>query len=159
AICFADEAATAPCSVPADCCDDWTPPEPPFCDCEPVCVVGAAFEASPVEPASFVCELDAESGAAAGWCPSDPPVIWSAPERTEEGAPGWRPEMVESRPEQPQPPCFWVELCVVDALFDALADELAVFDCDTEPSSPGPSTRTEMLSFEGCTCVALEAAV
>ena len=38
--------------------------------------------------------------------------------------------------------------CVVDALLLAFAVDEAVFDCDTAPSLPGLSTRTEMFSFD-----------
>jgi hypothetical protein len=58
----------------------------------------------------------------------------------------------------PQPPAVWLELCVVVAVFVASAEDVAVFDCDTVPSLPGLSTRTEMFWFDGWICVALEAA-
>jgi hypothetical protein len=51
----------------------------------------------------------------------------------------------------------WFAVCVVDAVFAALADEAALFDCETAPSWPGLSTRTEMFWFDGCTWVALDA--
>jgi hypothetical protein len=50
---------------------------------------------------------------------------------------------------------FWV----VDAVFAAFADEAALFVCVTDPSLPGLSTRTEMLSFEGSTWTASDAAI
>src|SRR6266508_1310319 len=61
---------------------------------------------------------------------------------------------------QPQPRgSVWVRFWVVDAVFAASADDEASFDCETEPSLPGLSTRTEMFSFEGWTWVALDAAI
>ncbi|MGZ6563174.1 MAG: hypothetical protein ACXVH3_25705 [Solirubrobacteraceae bacterium] len=44
-------------------------------------------------------------------------------------------------------------------MFAAFAWELAEFDCVVDPSFPGLNTRTEMLWFDGLTCVALEAAI
>jgi len=49
---------------------------------------------------------------------------------------------------------FWV----VVALLPALADDAAVLSCDTEPPSPGLSTRTETAVFDGSICVADESA-
>ena len=39
--------------------------------------------------------------------------------------------------------------CVVDAVFAAFADDSASLDCETAPSLPGLSTRTEMFWFDG----------
>ena len=51
---------------------------------------------------------------------------------------------------QPQPEASaWFAFCVVDAVFAAFADDDASLDCETAPSLPGLSTRTEMFSFEG----------
>ena len=43
----------------------------------------------------------------------------------------------------------WVAFCVVDAVLAALADDEASLDCETAPSLPGLSTRTEMFWFDG----------
>jgi hypothetical protein len=59
----------------------------------------------------------------------------------------------------PQPDASaWLVLCVVAAVFDASAVDEASLDCETAPSLPGLSTRTETFWFDGCTWVALDAA-
>src|SRR5204863_317194 len=58
----------------------------------------------------------------------------------------------------PEPVEDWLAVCVGVAVFVAAAVEAASFDCDTEPSLPGLSTRTEMFWFEGSIWVALDAA-
>src|SRR5207302_9904824 len=47
---------------------------------------------------------------------------------------------------------------LVEASLPAVADEAAVFDCVTEPPSPGLSTRTETAVFDGSICLASESA-
>ena len=56
----------------------------------------------------------------------------------------------------PEPPCpaFWP----VRFEFPAAADEPTLFDCSTEPSLPGLSTRTEMFVFFAPLCSAFDAA-
>ena len=56
------------------------------------------------------------------------------------------------------PSCDWVADCVVDAELPEVAFEETVFACDTEPSSPGLSTRIEPAVFEGSICFASESA-
>src|SRR5581483_10874205 len=58
----------------------------------------------------------------------------------------------------PEPPPAWFPVCAVVALFVAVALEVALFDCETAPSSPGERIRTETFEFVGCVCVASDAA-
>jgi hypothetical protein len=55
ASCAAAESATASWSVPADCCDDWTPP-PPAAAWSAFCVVELRLPAPADEAALFDCE-------------------------------------------------------------------------------------------------------
>ena len=57
-----------------------------------------------------------------------------------------------------EPPCDWVDDCVVVAELPDVAAEPTVLACDTEPSSPGLSTRVEPAVFEGSICFALDSA-
>ena len=50
---------------------------------------------------------------------------------------------------QPLPACVCVAFCVVDAELPDVAVEPTVLACDTEPSSPGLSTRIETFVFDG----------
>ena len=59
---------------------------------------------------------------------------------------------------QPLPDCDCVAFCVVDAELPAVAVDETVFACDTEPSSPGLSTRIDTFVFDGWSCVAVEIA-
>src|SRR5919198_911861 len=146
----ADEAAAAVWSVDACCCDDWTPPPAGADDCVAPCVVGAAFVDVPVDEASFDCVEPAGAGAAvgaavAGAAGSVPAAACNAPPRICPTSPDSRPLTT-----QPQPDAWvWLAFCVVDAVFVAVAFEEASFDCETAPSSPGLSTRTEMFWFDG----------
>ena len=56
------------------------------------------------------------------------------------------------------PPCDCVDDWVVVAELPDVAVEPTVFACDTEPSSPGLSTRIEPAVFEGSICFALDSA-
>jgi hypothetical protein len=148
----ADDAAAAVWSVEASCCDDWTPPAA-GADCVAACVVGAAFAAVPADAASFDCvEAGAGAGAAVAGADADcAPAACIAPARTSSIRPDCR---------QPHPDAsVWFAFCGVAAVFAAVADEDASLDCETEPSSPGLSTRTETFWFDGCTWVALDAAM
>ena len=68
--------------------------------------------------------------------------------------------MPEPEPLQPHegPLWFWVVVWPVVAALPDVACEPTLLVCDTEPSSPGLSTRIETLVFDGSTCVAVEAA-
>jgi hypothetical protein len=59
----------------------------------------------------------------------------------------------------PQPLWVCVEPWVVVAVFVAFADEAALFDWVTAPFVPGLPMRTEMFSFVGAICTALDAAM
>ena len=62
-------------------------------------------------------------------------------------------------PPHPQPPaCDCDAPWVVAARLPAFADEAALFDCVTEPPSPGLKTRIETLLFDGLTWFAAESA-
>jgi uncharacterized protein (DUF1501 family) len=121
--------------------------------------VGAVLAAVPADEASFDCADGAAVGAAAGAAVAGAavagavapvPAAWSAPARTSSSLPDVT---------QPQPSDIaWVAFCVVDAVFAAVADDEASLDCETAPSLPGLSTRTEMFWFDGSTWVALDAA-
>jgi hypothetical protein len=58
----------------------------------------------------------------------------------------------------PEPPCVWLAVCGVVAVLPEVADEAALFVCDTFPSLPGLKIRTETFSFDGSACVAEDAA-
>ena len=58
-----------------------------------------------------------------------------------------------------EPPCDWVDDCVVVAVLPDVAVEPTVLACVTEPSSPGLSTRIEPAVFEGSICFALDSAI
>src|SRR5919198_1163867 len=126
------------------------PPPPGADDCVAPCVVGAAFVDVPVDEASFDCVEPAGAGAAvgaavAGAAGSVPAAACNAPPRICPTSPDSRPLTT-----QPQPDAWvWLAFCVVDAVFVAVAFEEASFDCETAPSSPGLSTRTEMFWFDG----------
>jgi hypothetical protein len=152
--CVADDAACAVWSVVAFCCDDCTPPVP-GADCVAACEVGAVLAALPADEASFDCVDEPVLGAALAGAAAPVPAACIAPARTSSSLPDVRPVGAA----QPQPGlCAWVAFCVVVPVFAAVADDDASFDCETEPSLPGLSTRTEMFWFVGSTWVALDAA-
>ena len=91
--------------------------------------------------------------AVAGAAPA--PAACIAPARTSSSLPDVRPVgAVQAQPKLGA----WVAFCVVVPVFAAVADDSASFDCETAPSLPGLSTRTEMFWFVGSTWVALDAA-
>ena len=113
--------------------------------------------AVPEDEASFDCvdEPVLGAGAAVAGAAASVPAACIAPARTSSSLPDARPVVAA----QPQPGlCAWVAFCVVVPVFAAVADDSASFDCETAPSLPGLSTRTEMFWFVGSTWVALDAA-
>src|SRR5689334_23700856 len=68
----------------------------------------------------------------------------------------WTPPL----PPQPhgEPDSFWVALCVVVAVLPEVAEEAALLVCETLPSLPGLSTRTETLLLLGSICFASDSA-
>src|SRR5581483_10002254 len=146
-VCVASDAAAASWVVVAFCVVDWTPPSPDGACCADVCVVGAVFVADPDEAASFACVAGAAAGAGAAVA-----ACIAAPRTSPR-----RPD-VTTGTAHPQALCVCVPVCVVAAVFEAFAVEVAVFDCETAPSLPGLKIRTETFSFDGAIWVALEPA-
>src|SRR5919106_2733620 len=58
----------------------------------------------------------------------------------------------------PEPSCVWPAVCSVAFRFPAVAFEVASLVCETSPSSPSLSTRTDVLLFVGCSCAVPAAA-
>ena len=109
--------------------------------------------AVPADEASFDWVDEPVLGAAVAGAAAVPAAC-IAPGRTSPAFPDVRPVGMM----QPQASSAWLAFCVVAAVFAAVADDSASFACETAPSLPGLSTRTEMFWFVGSTWVALDPA-
>jgi hypothetical protein len=160
--CTAFEAARLSWFVCADWSLDWTP-EPlqpqddPDCVWVAPCVVVAVLPDVAEEAALFVwltlpllpgLEMRTETLLLLG-------AICSAPDSAAEP---WSVSACCADDCTPEPPCAWLALCVVVPVLPEVADEAALFVCETVPSSPGLRMRTDTFWFDGSTCVADDAA-
>src|SRR5262249_19421598 len=112
---------------------------------------GAEFSALAVEVALLLCETEPLLPGLSTRTPRFELLgaICVAPERARAPCEVPAPCVDDCTP--PEPPPLWELACEVAAVFEASAVEVALFDCETLPSSPGLRTRTEMFELLGWT--------